>query len=91
MEGAVPPFHVTKLEEIMKSLRKIKTALNLDKESSKMRRLVRSLNKDKFTPTPTITLEENGKLLAEKQAADHFAERFKSARNFSEAKAIRER
>lgn len=72
-------------------MRKIKAVLNLDKESSKLWKPIWSLNKDKLTPIQTITLDENGKLLAEKQAADPFAERFKSARHFTIAKAIRER
>ncbi|BFZ07875.1 hypothetical protein BsWGS_10914 [Bradybaena similaris] len=80
---AFAEFQRTKLEEKRKSWRMKTAALNFDKDCNKLWRLTQSLNEDTFTPRQTIILEENGKLSTGKQAADLFAERFKSDSNMN--------
>jgi ribonuclease HI/endonuclease/exonuclease/phosphatase family metal-dependent hydrolase len=65
----------TKIESTRKSWREKTSALNLEKESTKLWRLTKSLN-DESWKEPNITLEENDKILTGRSAANAFAHSF---------------
>lgn len=61
-----------KLKAVRSSWREKTAALNLEKDGAKLWRLTKQLN-DEDSKGPKITLEENGRILMGKQAANHLA------------------
>ena len=82
LQQAKAKFLKKKLHAIRRSWREKTSSLNFEKDGSKLWRLTKQLNEENSSNSK-ITLEENGKVLTEKQAADKFAESYAKESNIT--------